>query len=100
MKKNPKKPTSILLSEDQEDFLVTHPLGRTEVIKNALLLFSEIDWEIIKVEAHNLGLRPGMLVKVAIHYFTLLPKTDRRHKIADFLDYLNELEEKEGSKKE
>lgn len=84
MKKNPKKPTSIYLSDEQEKFLVSHPLGRTEVIKNALDLFSEIDWETIKGLAKNYQCHPGLLVDIAVQYFSKLDEVDRLQK---FLEY-------------
>jgi hypothetical protein len=84
MKKNPKKSTSIYLSDELDEFLLNHPLGRSEVIKNSLHLFSEVDWQSIKEKAHELGLTPGRLIDVAVDQFSELTPEQQDEKISRY----------------
>ena len=90
MKKNPKKPTSVNLTEEQENYLKSHPLGRTEVIKNSIILFSEVDWELIKKKAKELGITPGRLIDVALFQFEKLSEEEKYQAIIDYLKVMRD----------
>lgn len=97
----PKKFTAFRLPPDLIEWMETQERSQTELVIEAITLLSEIEMPIIKELAAKYRCHPGLVVDIAVRYFSKLEEVERLKKIWDYWeDRRLELESIEKKKAE